>query len=259
MWNQLNYFSSVCRKSSSYLRITITWERKLQFLSLLMQYNSKTWTTTMHQLLGLWNNSWHDGSLSIIWLYFIILIPCLELEVCEIDLIWELAVPMQRWKWSYSRFSQGEMLLITCDWLGSHIQGHFVLITEYLHQQCQTQALKNEFRTQKIHKMNLSHKTKKKNPHWKIFFALTFFGALRWKAPCVFKPFTTNVASNLYSALLLGLWWDHPGGPSGAVEFVRNDWSGLPSKGMSPINPSSVMPLIRVLWSLINPSSVIPH
>lgn len=39
------------------------------------------------QLLGVWNNSWHDGSLNII--YFMILISCLELEIGEIDLVWE--------------------------------------------------------------------------------------------------------------------------------------------------------------------------
>lgn len=41
----------------------------------------------MHQFLGIANNSWHDGSLNIFWLYFIILILCPELEICQIDLI----------------------------------------------------------------------------------------------------------------------------------------------------------------------------
>lgn len=227
MWNQLNYFSSVCRKSSSYVRITITRERKLQFLSLLMQYNSKTWTTTMHQLLGLWNNSWHDKSLSIIWLYFILLIPCLELEVCEIDLVWELAVPMQRWEWSYSRFSQGEMLLITCDWLGSHIQGHFVLITEYLHQQCQTQALKNEFRTQKIHKMNLSHETKKKKSPLKDLFCFDFFLSFGVKGSLCFQTFHHKRGLKTLLCTAAGFLVGSPGGPFRSCGICEEwlDWA----------------------------------
>lgn len=242
MWNQLNYFSSVCRKSSSYLRITITRERKLQFLSLLMQYNNKTWTTTMHQLLGLWNNSWHDRSLSIIWLYFIILILCLELEVCEIGLIWELAVPMQRWEWSYSRFSQGEMLLITCDWLGSHIQGHFVLITEYLHQQCQTQALKNEFRTQKIHKMNLSHETKKKIPIERSFL-LWLFLELWGERLLMFSNLSPQTWPQIFA---LHCCWVCGGITRGALQELWNLW-GMTGLG-SPAKECP--PLIPILWCL---------
>lgn len=41
----------------------------------------------MQQFLGISNNSWHDGSLNVVWLYFIILISCLELEIGEIDLV----------------------------------------------------------------------------------------------------------------------------------------------------------------------------